>query len=107
MRAAGITAQERFELSSLLAIAMMASQGLGAALVPDIDSPLLAGQRVARIALPPDTEARQFGALWRRTSPPLTLTLGLVQSADAVRALRRSRKQLNDSQEVPDHRSGQ
>ncbi|ABM58780.1 LysR family transcriptional regulator [Verminephrobacter eiseniae] len=93
MRAAGITAQERFELSSLLAIAMMVSQGLGVALVPDIDSPLLAGQRVARIALPLDTEARQFGVLWLRTSPRLTLILGLVQSANAVMALRRSRKQ--------------
>jgi len=71
----------------------MVSQGLGVALVPDIDAPLLAGQRVARIALPLDTEARQFGVLWLRTSPRRTLILGLVQSANAVMALRRSRKQ--------------
>ena len=84
LRAAGIVPQERFELSSLLAIAMMVDRGLGVSLVPDIASPLLAGQRIAKIALPIASEARRFGILWLRSSARLRLIQGLVGSAGSV-----------------------
>jgi DNA-binding transcriptional LysR family regulator len=84
LRAAGIVPQERFELSSLLAIAMMVDRGLGVSLVPDIVSPLLSGQKLARIALPQPSAARRFGILWLRASPRQRLIQGLVDSAAAV-----------------------
>ena len=84
LRAAGIVPQERFELSSLLAIAMMVDRGLGVSLVPDIASPLLDGQRVVKIALPLPSEPRRFGVLWQRASPRLRLIQGFVDSARRV-----------------------
>lgn len=84
LRAAGIVPEERFELSSLLAIAMMVDRGLGVSLVPDIASPLLDGQRVAKIALPLPSEPRRFGILWARSSARLPLIQGFVASAEAV-----------------------
>lgn len=87
LRAAGIVPQERFELSSLLAIAMMVDRGLGVSLVPDIASPLLEGQRVAKIALPLPSEPRRFGILWLRSSARLALIRDFVASAEAVVAI--------------------
>jgi len=84
LRAAGIVPQERFELSSLLAIAMMVDRGLGVSIVPDIASPLLEGQRIAKIALPLPSEPRRFGVLWLRASPRLRLIEGFVDSAGQV-----------------------
>ncbi len=84
LRAAGIVPEERFELSSLLAIAMMVDRGLGVSLVPDIASPLLDGQRIAKIALPLPSEPRRFGMLWLRASPRLRLIRGFVASAAEV-----------------------
>ena len=84
LRVAGIVPQERFELSSLLAIAMMVDRGLGVSLVPDIASPLLDGQRVAKIALPLPSQPRRFGVLWQRASPRLRLIQGFVDSARMV-----------------------
>lgn len=81
LRDAGIVPQERFELSSLLAIAMMVDRGLGVSIVPDIASPLLSGQRVAKIPLPLVSEPRRFGMLWLRASPRLRLIHGLVNCA--------------------------
>ncbi|HEX7866390.1 MAG TPA: LysR family transcriptional regulator [Variovorax sp.] len=84
LRSAGIVPQERFELSSLLAIAMMVDRGLGVSIVPDIASPLLDGQRVAKIPLPLPSETRRFGVLWLRASPRLKLIHGFVESAGLV-----------------------
>lgn len=80
LRAAGIVPHERFELSSLLAIAMMVDRGLGVSVVPDIASPLLNGQRVAKIALPLKFEMRRFGILWLRSSPRLRLIEEFVKA---------------------------
>ncbi|WP_426392431.1 LysR family transcriptional regulator [Variovorax sp. R-27] len=84
LRSAGIVPQERFELSSLLAIAMMVDRGLGVSVVPDIASPLLDGQRIAKIPLPLPSETRRFGVLWLRASPRLRLIHGFVESAGLV-----------------------
>jgi DNA-binding transcriptional LysR family regulator len=66
LRGHGIVPRERFELSSLLAIALMVHEGLGVSLVPDIGSPLTAGLKVACIPLKDLLEPRRFGVLWRR-----------------------------------------
>ncbi len=84
IRAAGIVPQECFELSSLLAIAMMVDRGLGVSVVPDIASPLLEGQQLAKIPLPMASDARRFGILWLRSSARLRLIQGLVDSAASV-----------------------
>ncbi|EHP43781.1 LysR family transcriptional regulator [Cupriavidus basilensis OR16] len=81
LRQAGITAHERFELSSLVAIAMMVDRGLGVSLAPDIASPLTAGLRIAKLKLPEATEPRRFGILWQRASTRTPLILSLLRHA--------------------------
>jgi DNA-binding transcriptional LysR family regulator len=89
LRRHGIVPIERFELSSLLAIAMMVHEGLGVSLVPDIASPLTAGLKVARLALPDAVEPRRFGVLWRRGSPRARLVAALVAQVRAEGARRK------------------
>lgn len=82
LRKAGITPpMERFELSSLLAIAMMVDRGLGVSVVPDIASPLTATLQIAKLPLPMDSEPRRFGMLWRRTSPRNSLIRSFKEQA--------------------------
>ncbi|MGO4328545.1 LysR family transcriptional regulator [Cupriavidus sp. 2TAF22] len=82
LRKAGIVpSQERFELSSLLAIAMMVDRGLGVSLVPDIASPLTSALRIVKLALPSEPEPRRFGVLWRRTSPRAALIRSFLEQA--------------------------
>ena len=68
LRKAGIAPHERFELSSLAAIAMLVDRGLGVALVPDAATPWWPGLKVARITLPTSSTARRLGMVWERTS---------------------------------------
>ena len=63
---------------------MMVDRGLGVSLIPDIASPLLEGQHVAKIALPLFSETRRFGILWLRASARLRLIQGFVESAGIV-----------------------
>lgn len=84
LRAAQITPRERFELSSLVAIAMMVQRGLGVALVPDTALDLPDGQGVVRLSLPSESESRRFGVIWLRSSARLPLIHKLVECARAV-----------------------
>ena len=88
LRAAQIVPHERFELSSLVAIAMMVDKGLGVALVPDTALAWPDGQGVVRLALPQQQEVRRFGVLWLRASARLPLLHQLVDCARAVVAQR-------------------
>ncbi len=81
LRKHGIVPIERFELSSLLAIAMMVNEGLGVSLAPDIASPLTAGLKVARIPLPDPVEPRRLGLLWRRGGARATLVAAFQAQA--------------------------
>jgi DNA-binding transcriptional LysR family regulator len=83
LRRHGIAPAERFELSSLLAIAMMVGEGLGVSLVPDIASPMSKGLKLARLPLPDATDPRRFGMLWRRGNPRARLVGAFL---DQVRA---------------------
>ena len=84
LRNACITPMERFELSSLVAIAMMVDRGLGVALVPDTALNLPDGQSVVRVNLPDATQSRRFGVMWLRSSAKLALIQKLVASAKTV-----------------------
>lgn len=82
LRKAGIVPPfERFELTSLLAIAMMVDRGLGVSVVPDIASPLTAALRVISLPLPMNSEPRRFGILWRRTSSRVKLIQSFMKQA--------------------------
>lgn len=84
LRAAQIVPQERFELSSLVAIAMMVERGLGVSLVPDTALNLPDGQGVVRLALPEESQSRRFGVMWLRSSARLPLIHQLVECARTV-----------------------
>jgi DNA-binding transcriptional LysR family regulator len=84
LRKAGITPHERFELSSLAAIAMLVDRGLGVALVPDAATPWWPGLRLARLPLPGAQESRRFGIVWERASVRGRLIQGLVDEARRV-----------------------
>ena len=84
LREAQITPRERFELSSLVAIAMMVDRGLGVALVPDTALDWPDRQAVARLSLPNASQTRRFGVMWLRSSARLSLIHQLVECARAV-----------------------
>ena len=81
LRKRGIAPNERFELSSLLAIALMVHEGLGVSLVPDIQSPLTSGLNICRIPLVDLREPRQFGVLWRRGSSRSGVVTAFLEQA--------------------------
>jgi DNA-binding transcriptional LysR family regulator len=71
---------ERFELSSLTAIALMVDRGLGVSLVPDAAAPLPTGLKLAKLQLPLRADVRRIGLLWQRASKRLRLIELLAQS---------------------------
>jgi DNA-binding transcriptional LysR family regulator len=75
---------ERFELNSLIAIAMMVERELGVSLMPDISSPLTAALSVKKIALPAKSETRRFGVLWPRGGAHEPVVQGLISAAAIV-----------------------
>lgn len=81
LRKAGIVPQERFELSSLPAIAMLVDRGLGVSLAPDAAVPGWRGLRVARLPLADEPYRRRFGIIWPRASVRTRLVLTLVEQA--------------------------
>jgi len=83
LRQARIVPRERFELSSLAAIAMLVDRGLGVSLAPDA-VPAWTGLRVAKIALPDKSETWRFGMLWDRASVRGRLIRGLVEQGRRV-----------------------
>lgn len=89
LRSRRIVPRELFELNSILTIAMMVDRGLGVALVPDIESPLLASLDIVKLTPPGPVAPRRFGLLWRRASPKSRLIQGLLETAQmTMRSLR-------------------
>ena len=88
LRTLGITPLERFEINSVLAIALLVEHGLGVALVPDIGPALTQGRTIQALPLPQTTPSapagREVGLLWRRASPRQGWIQGLLQCAQAV-----------------------
>jgi DNA-binding transcriptional LysR family regulator len=84
LRKAGIAPRERFELSSLPAIAMLVDRGLGVSLAPDASVPWWRGMRIARIPLADQPYRRRFGIVWPRSSVRARLIRSLVEQARRV-----------------------
>ncbi len=82
LRQHGIVPKERFELSSLLAIAMMVDEGLGVSLVPQIASPLTKHLNVSSIPIEDMREIRRFGVLWQRASARSSMVAAFVAQTD-------------------------
>ena len=81
LRKVGIVPRERFELSSLPAIAMLVDRGLGVSLAPDASVPWLRGLRVTRLPVPDQTYRRRLGVIWPRASLRTRLIRALVDAA--------------------------
>lgn len=84
LRAAGISPRERFELSSLVAIAIMVDRGLGVSLIPDSMYPAPPGLNLAKQALPMAFEPRRIGMVWQRACPRERLILDFIDHAKQV-----------------------
>jgi DNA-binding transcriptional LysR family regulator len=81
LRKIGIVPRERFQLSSLPAIAMLVDRGLGVSLAPDASVPWLRGLRVARLSVPDQPYRRRLGVIWPRASVRTRLIQALVEQA--------------------------
>jgi DNA-binding transcriptional LysR family regulator len=66
LQRAGITPRERFEVSSLAAIAMLVARGLGVSIAPDATTDWWGHWPVVRLPLPQPVQARHFGMVWLR-----------------------------------------
>ena len=86
LRRAGIVPRERFEISSLAAIAMLVGRGVGVSIAPDAATAWWPTLPVARLPLPHSSEARRFGMIWPRTSPRTRAIEVLVDHARRVMA---------------------
>lgn len=86
-----ITPNDRYELDSLEAIAVLVDRGLGVSLVPDWAPPWPAGLNLRKIPLPQPFECRRIGLLWRRSSPRIRLVQALAADAPKVAAEARAR----------------
>lgn len=79
---AGITPMERFELTSLHAIAVMVDRGLGVSLVPDWATPWPEGLRLVRLPLPLEFEPRRIGVVWSSSSIRIRLLEALLEDVE-------------------------
>lgn len=86
LRRVGIVPRERFEISSLAAIAMLVGRAVGVSIAPDAATAWWPTLPVARLPLPQASEARRFGMIWPRNSPRMRAIEMLVDHARHVMA---------------------
>ena len=84
LRGAGIVPHERFEISSLAAIAMLVARGVGVSIAPDAASAWWPTLPLARLPLPNASGARCFGLLWSRTSTRTRAIEVLLEHAQRI-----------------------
>ncbi len=84
LRRAGIVPHERFEISSLAAIAMLVARGVGVSVAPDAATAWWPTLPVARLPLPEASQARSFGIIWPRASARAKAIEVLVDHARRV-----------------------
>ena len=101
LRRAGIVPRERFEISSLAAIAMLVGRGVGVSIAPDAATAWWPTLPVARLPLPQSSEARRFGMVWPRTSPRTRAIEVLVDHARRVMAAKDSPRPAVASRSTP------
>jgi len=73
--------QDRYELDSLEAIAVLVDRQLGVSLVPDWAPPWPEGLALTKIPLPNPFRQRRVGVLWRRSSARIRLVQALLAEA--------------------------
>jgi DNA-binding transcriptional LysR family regulator len=81
LRRAGIRPQDRFELTSLTAIALLVDRGLGVSLVPDWSPPWPEGLSLNKLPIPDQSYVRRLGLLWNRASVRLRLVNAFLEEA--------------------------
>ena len=86
LRRAGIVPHERFEISSLAAIAMLVARGVGVSVAPDAATAWWPTLPVVRLPLPNPSQARCFGIVWQRASPRASSIEVLADHARRVMA---------------------
>lgn len=84
LRRVGIVPNERFEISSLAAIAMLVARGAGVSVAPDAATAWWPTLPVTRLPLPEASQARSFGLIWPRASARATAIGVLVEHARRV-----------------------
>ena len=77
----GLQPQDRYELDSLEAIAVLVDRQLGVSLVPDWARPWPEGLTLTKIPVPEPFEKRRVGAIWRRASARIHLVHALLAEA--------------------------
>lgn len=82
LRGHGIRPQERLELDSLEAIAVMVGEGLGVSLVPDWAPPWPASLSLAKLVLEDDAPRRRVVLVWPRVSQKQALLAAFAKAAD-------------------------
>lgn len=88
LRLVGIRPQDRFELTSLTAIALLVDRGLGVSLVPDWSPPWPEGLSLKKLPIPDQSYIRRVGLLWNRASVRIRLVNAFLEEASAAPVLR-------------------
>lgn len=88
LRHVGIRPQDRFELTSLTAIALLVDRGLGVSLVPDWSPPWPEGLSLTKLPIAGDSYMRCVGLLWNRSSARIRLVNAFLVEASAALASR-------------------
>jgi DNA-binding transcriptional LysR family regulator len=84
LRLVGIRPQDRFELTSLTAIALLVDRGLGVSLVPDWSPPWPEGLSLKKLPIPDQSYIRRVGLLWNRASVRIRLVNAFLEEASAA-----------------------
>ena len=95
LRKAGIRPQERFEIDSIEAIAVMVDRGLGVSLLPDWARPSPESMALARIPMSDRSYARRVGLIWPRASLRLRLVTAFLEQATAAQVQQKDRSRAN------------
>ena len=85
LRQAGVRPQERFEIDTLEAIAVMVDRGLGVALVHDWPPPWPEGLSLKKIPIRDKKFGRRMGLLWSRASVRSRLAQVFLETAVAAK----------------------
>jgi DNA-binding transcriptional LysR family regulator len=81
LEAEGLTAEPRFELDALDAIAVLVDRGLGVSVLPDWSGPRPEGMNIRRIPLPASAPPREIGLLAPLNGPRTHLLRVLIAAA--------------------------
>lgn len=84
LRANRIRPQDRFELASLAAIALLVDRGLGVSLVPDWAPPWPEGLSLNKLPIGDEGYVRRIGLAWNRASARLRLAQAFLDEAGRI-----------------------